>query len=87
MVHTVRDRTTLQICEVCPFADGGIRQPDIKPKRVNGWARGLGDVVADVLAWCGFKKRKTCGCTKRQRLLNRLLPFRRAKVVTVEPPS
>ena len=85
MVYTVRDRVTPAMCAVCPFADGGIPQPGIEPKRVNGRARGLGDTVADTLEWFGFKK-KRCGggCGKRQAKLNRWFPYRRAKMISIE---
>jgi len=38
--------------------------------------RGLGDVLAKFFAAIGIKKRKGCGCAKRQNLLNKILPFR-----------
>jgi len=39
--------------------------------------RGLGDTVATVLAAVGVKKRKGCGCSKRQAWLNRVVPYKK----------
>ena len=39
--------------------------------------RGLGDLVARGLEAVGVKKRKGCGCQRRQDALNRALPFTR----------
>lgn len=38
--------------------------------------RGLGDAVAAGLERVGIKKRKGCGCGKRQAMLNKLVPFK-----------
>ena len=37
--------------------------------------RGLGDTIAIGLAAIGVRKRKGCGCGKRQAWLNRLVPY------------
>jgi len=39
--------------------------------------RGLGDVVARTLSAVGIRKKRGCGCGKRQAALNRLVPFRK----------
>lgn len=39
--------------------------------------RGLGDLVARLLAWLGIRKRPGCGCVSRQAALNRWWPFGR----------
>jgi len=73
----------LGVCDGCPHADGGCQA--IEPKRIGDERRGLGDAVADWIAAVGFKAKRCCGgCTKRKQLLNRWLPFRRAKVITLE---
>lgn len=50
----------------------------------EGRFRGLGDAVAFVTKWTGIKRlvdwvakkrKKTCGCSRRRRTLNRLIPF------------
>ena len=46
--------------------------PELGPKKM----RGLGDVVAAGLERVGIKKRKGCGCGKRQAMLNKLIPFK-----------
>lgn len=39
--------------------------------------RGLGDTIARLLTWLGFKGWKGCKCRSRQEWLNRLMPYRR----------
>ena len=36
---------------------------------------GIGDILARVFGWIGFRKRSGCGCGKRQATLNRWIPF------------
>jgi hypothetical protein len=38
-------------------------------------SRGLGDIVAKVASFFGFKKKRDCGCGHRQDVLNDLFPF------------
>lgn len=47
-----------------------------KPCAPVGKPRGLGDTVAQGLAWLGVKPKGGCGCSKRQAWLNRLFPYR-----------
>lgn len=47
--------------------------PTLRPGR----PRGLGDVLARWFARLGIRKRKGCGCARRQAALNRWFPFAR----------
>jgi hypothetical protein len=40
-----------------------------------GKVRGLGDLVAQALAFVGIRKKKGCKCQQRQEMLNRAVPF------------
>tara|TARA_R100000654_G_scaffold74730_1_gene109854 strand:+ start:12680 stop:12871 length:192 start_codon:yes stop_codon:yes gene_type:complete len=51
-----------------------LRENNPQPKEQK--IRGLGDVLAKFFAAIGIKKRKGCGCQKRQYLLNKIFPFR-----------
>lgn len=48
-----------------------ISRPINKPQKI----RGLGDLVAACLQRLGVKKRKGCGCGRRQAALNRWISF------------
>lgn len=52
-----------------------------EPERVHAKCGGVWIGFGDVIAWLtdrlGFKQRKGCGCKRRQRTLNRWLPFPR----------
>lgn len=39
-------------------------------------ARGLGDTIASILHAVGIRKRRGCGCGRRQAWLNRIVPYR-----------
>jgi hypothetical protein len=39
-------------------------------------ARGLGDIIERTLTRFGIRKRKGCGCSKRQVWLNKAVPFK-----------
>ena len=56
--HRDRKHVHQETCQRCPFFD-----------RPNRWPM-LGEAVAYVLGWLGFKKHKTCGCARRQTRLN-----------------
>ena len=49
---------------------------DNPPKAVKKKSKGLGDVVAKTLRALGVRKKKGCGCSKRQSTLNQLVPFK-----------
>ena len=51
-----------------------LRENNAQPKEEK--IRGLGDVLAKFFAAIGIKKRKGCGCQKRQNLLNKIFPFK-----------
>tara|TARA_R100001463_G_scaffold70615_3_gene124269 strand:- start:899 stop:1102 length:204 start_codon:yes stop_codon:yes gene_type:complete len=51
-----------------------LRENNPQPKEEK--VRGLGDVLAKFFAFIGIKKRKGCGCQKRQNLLNKIFPFK-----------
>jgi len=54
----------------------GFSIPSFAPLPVEQ-SRGLGDTVATVLSAVGVKKRKGCGCSKRQAWLNRVVPYKK----------
>jgi len=58
-------------------------EPLIIPEQLPAGPRGLGDTIATVLAAVGVKKRKGCGCSKRQAWLNRVVPYKKTPL----PPS
>ena len=39
--------------------------------------RGMGDVVANIAKAVGLKQHKDCGCGKKQKQLNNLMPFKK----------
>lgn len=43
---------------------------------VSQSSRGLGDTIAKAAKAIGIKKTESCGCDKRQELLNRLVPYK-----------
>lgn len=46
-------------------------------RQVNHYrSRGLGDTLARIFAWFGLKRRKGCGCKRRQKWLNKWFPYR-----------
>ena len=49
-------------------------EPFGTPEPLPAPSRGLGDVVAATLRDWGIRKRKGCGCDRRQEFLNRLVP-------------
>jgi hypothetical protein len=59
--------------------DAGLQQTPI-PQVTNTWwrtHRGLGDTIAWALYKMGIKPKPGCGCKKRQRLLNGMMPYDR----------
>jgi hypothetical protein len=53
---------------------GGRTELPPKPSFIHRH-RGLGDTVAAIIAWFGWKPRKNCGCKKRQSWLNAFFPY------------
>lgn len=47
-----------------------------KPSELSNRPRGFGDTVANFLHKVGVKKKKGCGCSKRQEFLNKLIPYK-----------
>lgn len=45
----------------------------------NTEPRGLGDTIAKIASALGFQKKKGCGCSARQKALNKMFPYRKAK--------
>lgn len=43
--------------------------------------KGLGDTVAAVISWFGYKPKKGCGCKKRRSWLNALVPYDWLRVI------
>lgn len=62
------DRLTPTIKSILALMNGAETIP-IRP-------RGLGDTLASILHAVGIRKRRGCGCGRRQALLNRLFPYR-----------
>ena len=59
--------------EACRQSDGVWRAMQLSLKRKK--PKGMGDILALGLSYIGIKKRKCGGCTKRQKWLNKKLPF------------
>lgn len=58
LIHRDRLNVSQETCAICPYVN-----------RPNRWPM-LGEAVASVLGWLGFKKHKGCGCAQRQTALN-----------------
>jgi hypothetical protein len=43
--------------------------------KTNNGSKGLGDSVANLLAFLGIEKTPQCGCQARQNALNQILPY------------
>lgn len=48
----------------------------LKIKKHSHRHRGLGDTVALIAKWLGFEQKEGCGCVKRQKFLNAIIPYR-----------
>tara|TARA_R100000655_G_scaffold48166_1_gene85549 strand:+ start:222 stop:494 length:273 start_codon:yes stop_codon:yes gene_type:complete len=56
------------------YANG---KPPKPPEEEDKKVRGLGDLVARGLEKIGIRKKPGCGCHKRQKALNKMVPFSR----------
>lgn len=56
------------------YANG---KPPKPPEEEDEKIRGLGDLVARGLEKIGIRKKPGCGCHKRQKALNKMVPFSR----------
>lgn len=74
MRDAVQFRLSQGLSPTPPYTNADAEHPVWESPPAKKQLRGMGDVIEICLSKIGVKKRRGCGCSRRQRLLNKLLP-------------